>query len=150
MNRDIKTINDLCDKRMVKKFDKSFGKNEMSLFDFVTRRKNIVYRQSEGINLAVNLINEYKERTFIFKGLKNKYFGLSGENLLERIREELDNMLILYHYTTKVKEYTDRKGVPHVEIKSSGNTSMMSRYNPLDIELDIKTEMPLIHPELEK
>jgi len=112
----------------------------MSLFDFVTRRKNVVYRQSEGINLAVNLINEYKERTFIFKGLKNKYFGLSGENLLERIQDELDNMLILYHYTTKVKEYTDRKGVPQVEMKLVGKTSTMNRYNLLDIELVIRTE----------
>ena len=112
----------------------------MSFFDFVKRRKNVVYQQSEGINLAVNLINEYKERTFIFKGLKNKYFGLSGENLLEQIQKELDNMLILYHYTTKAKEYTDKKGIPQVEIKLFGNTSMMSRYNPLDIELDIKTE----------
>jgi len=122
----------------------------MSLIDVIKRRKNIVYQESEGINLAIYLINEFKDRTFTFKGLKNKYLGLSGENLLKKIQAELDSMLILSRYTTRVKKYTDRKGVPQVEIKLAGKASTMSRYNPLDIELDIKTEMPLTHPELEK
>jgi len=112
----------------------------MSLIDFVKRRKNVVNQESEGINLAVNLINEYKGRTFTFKGLKNKYFGLSGENLLKQIQEELESMLILYRYTTRVKKYTDRKGIPQVEMKLVGKTSTMNRYNLLDIELDIRTE----------
>jgi len=122
----------------------------MSLTDLIKRRKDIVYQESEGINLAIYLINEFQDRTFTFRGLKNKYFGLSGENLLERIQEELDSMLILYRYTTKVKKYTDRKGVPQVEIKLAGKASTMSRYNPLDVELDIKTEMPGTHPKLKK
>ena len=113
----------------------------MSLIDLIKRRKNIVNQEREGINLAIYLINEFEDRTFTFKGLKNKYFGLSGENLLKRIQEELDSMLILYRYTTKVKKYTDRKGVPQVEIKLLGKASTMDRYNPLDIELDLKTEM---------
>ena len=114
----------------------------MSLIDLVKGRKNIVCQESDGINLAIYLINEFKDRTFTFKGLKNKYLGLSGENLLKRIQEELDSMLILYRYTTKVKKYTDRKGIPQVEIKLADKASTMNRYNPLDIELDIKTEMP--------
>lgn len=114
----------------------------MSLTDLIKRRKNIVNQEREGINLAIYLINEFEDRTFTFKGLKNKYFGLSGENLLKRIQEELDSMLILYRYTTKVKKYTDRKGVPQVEIKLLGKASTIDRYNPLDIELDLKTEMP--------
>ena len=122
----------------------------MSLVDLMKGRKNIVCQESEGINLAIYLINEFKDRTFAFKGLKNKYLRLSGENLLKRIQEELDSMLILYRYTTKAKKYTDRKGVPQVEIKLVGKASTMSRYNPLDIELELKTEMPLIHPELKK
>jgi hypothetical protein len=121
----------------------------MSLIDVIKRRKNIVCQESEGINLAIYLVNEFKDRTFTFKAL-NKYLGLSGENLLKRIHEELDSMLILYRYTTKVKKYTDRKGVPQVEIKLAGKASTMSRYNPLDIELELKTEMPRIHPKLKK
>ena len=114
----------------------------MSLTDFIKRRKNIVNQESDGINLTIYLINELRGRTFTFKGLKNKYFGLSGESLLNRIQDELDGMLILYRYTTKVKRYTDRKGVPQVEIKLIGKASTMDRYNPLDIELNFKTEMP--------
>lgn len=114
----------------------------MSLIDLIKRRKNTATIESEGINLAIYFINKFEDRTFTFKGLKNKYFGLNGENLLKRIQEELDSMLILYRYTTKVKKYTDRKRVPQVEIKLVGKASTMSRYNPLDIELDIKTETP--------
>ncbi len=114
----------------------------MSLTDFIKRRKNIVTQESEGVNLAIYLINELRDRTFTFKGLKNKYFGLSGENLLNRIQDELDSMSILYRYTTRVKKYTDRKGVSQVEIKLIGKVSTMDRYNPMDIELDLKTEMP--------
>jgi len=114
----------------------------MFLTDLIKRRKNIVYQESEGINLAICLIDEFRDRTFTFKGLKNKYFGLSGENLLKRIQEELDSMLILYRYTTRVKKYTNREGIPQVKIKLVGKASTMNRYNPLDIELDIKTEMP--------
>lgn len=99
-------------------------------------------QESEGINLAIYLINEFQDRTFTFKGLKNKYFAVSGETLLKQIKEELDSMLILYRYTTSVKKYTDRKGVPQVEIKLVGKASTMNRYNPLDIELGIKTEIP--------
>ena len=102
------------------------------------------------MNLAIYSINELQDRTFTFKGLKNKYFELSGENLLNRIQDELDSTLILYRYTTRVKKYIDRKGVLQAEIKLFGKSSTMNRYNPLDIELDIKTEMPQACPELKK
>lgn len=122
----------------------------MSLTDLIKRRKNIVYQESEGINLAIYFINKFEDRTFTFKGLKNKYLGLSAESLLERIQEELDSMLILYRYTTRVKTYTDRKGVPQVKIKLVGKAGTMDRYNLLDIALDITTEMPQTHPKLKK
>ena len=112
----------------------------MSLTDFIKRRTHVVNQESKGINLAIYLINEFQDRTFTFKGLKNKHFGLSGRNLLKRIQEELDSMLILYRYTTRAKKYTDRKGVLQVEIKLVGKASSLGRYNPLDIELDITSE----------
>jgi len=114
----------------------------MFLIDVIKGRKNIINRESEGTNLAIYSINELQDRTFTFTGLRDKYFGLSGENLLKRIQEDLNSMLILYRYTTKVKKYTDRKGVSQVEIRLIGNASMRSGYNPLDIALVIKTEMP--------
>lgn len=112
----------------------------MFIIDLIKGRKNIVYQESEGTNLATCLINEFQDRTFTFKGLRNRYFGLSGDSLLKQIQEELDSMLILYRYTTRVKKYTDRKGVPQAKIKIIGKASAMDRYNPLDIELDITTE----------
>ena len=114
----------------------------MSLTDFVKRRKNVVNQESKGIDLAVYLINEFKDRTFTFKGLKNKYYGITGEELLKLIQEELESMIVLYNYTTRAKTYTDKRGVPHVKIRLFGKVSMMHRYNPMDIELDLKTEMP--------
>jgi len=120
----------------------------MSLTDLIKRRKNIVNQESKGINLAIYLINEFKDRTFTFKGLKNKYFGIRGEELLKLIQEELEGMIVLYSYTTRAKTYTDRKGVSQVKIRLVGKVSMMHRYNPLDIKLDITTEMPQNYPNL--
>ena len=120
----------------------------MFLTDLIKRRKNIVNQESKGINLAIYLINEFKDRTFTFKGLKNKYFGIKGEELLKLIQEELESMIILYSYTTRAKTYTDRKGVSQVKIRLVGKVSMMHRYNPLDIKLDITTEMPHNYPDL--
>jgi len=120
----------------------------VSLTDFIKRRTHIVNQESEGINLAIYLINEFQDRTFTFKGLRSNYFGLSGENLLKLVQEELDSMLILYRYTTRAKKYTDRKGVPQVKIKLVGKASTMDRYNPLDIAMDITTEMPQNYPKL--
>ena len=114
----------------------------MFLTDFIKKRKNVVYQESDGINLAIYLINEFKNRRFIFKGVKNKSFGVSGEELLKLLQEETDSMLILYRYITKAKKYTDRKGVSQMEMKLIGKASMMNRYNPLDIELNIMTEIP--------
>jgi len=114
----------------------------MSLTDLIKRRKNIVNQESEGINLTIYLVNEFKDRTFTFKGLKNKYFGIRGEELLKLIQEELDSMIVVYSYTTRVKTYTDRKGVSQVKIRLIGKAGTMDRYNPLDITLDITTETP--------
>jgi len=113
----------------------------MFLTDFIKRRKNVVHQESEGINLAVYLINEFKDRRFTFRGLKNKHSGIDGEELLTLLQKEIDNTLILYRYITSAKKYTDRKGVPQVKIRLVGKASSMDRYNPLDIELDITTEM---------
>ncbi len=113
-----------------------------TVIDWLLGRKRIVNQESKGIDLAIYLINEFKDRTFTFKGLKKKYFGIRGEELLKLIQEELESMIVLYNYTTRAKTYTDKKGVSQVKIRLIGKVSMMHRYNPLDIELDLKTEMP--------
>ena len=118
----------------------------MFLTDLIKRRKNIVNQESSGVNLAIHLINEFKDRTFTFQGLKNKYFGIGAEELLKLIQDELESMVVLYNYTTRAKTYIDRKGISQLQINLIGKVSLMHRYNPLDIQLDIATEMPLNHP----
>jgi len=113
----------------------------MFLGDFIKGRKNVVHQESEGINLAVYLINEFKDRRFTFRGLKNKHSGIDAEELLKLLQKEMDSTLIIYRYVTSVKKYTDRKELPQVKIRIIGKASSMNRYNPLDIELDITTEM---------
>jgi len=118
------------------------------LIDLIKKRKNIVNQESKGINLAIYLINEFKDRTFTFQGLKNKYFGIKGEELLKLVQGELGSMIVLYNYTTRAKTFTDRKGISQLQISLIGKVSMMHRYNPLDIKLDIITEMPQDYPKL--
>jgi hypothetical protein len=112
----------------------------MFLTDLVKGRKNIVNQEGQGINLALYLINKFKDRTFTFKGLKNKYFGIRREELIKLIQEEMESMVVLYNYTTRAKTYTDRKGIPQLEIRLIGKVSIIHRYNPLDIKLSIATE----------
>jgi hypothetical protein len=111
-----------------------------TVIDWLLRRKCIVSQESKGIDLAIYLINEFEGRTFIFKGLKNKYFGIRREELIKLIQDELESMIVLYNYTTRAKTYTDRKGIPQLKMRLIGKVSMMHRYNPLDIKLDITTE----------
>lgn len=118
----------------------SLDQSEMFLADFIKRRKKVIHQEGEGINLAIYLINEFKDRRFAFRGLKNKYSGIDGEELLKLLKEEMDGMLVLYRYITRAKKYMDRKGVSQVEIQLIGKASSMDRYNPLDMKLDISTE----------
>ena len=113
----------------------------MTFIDLIKRRKNVTYQESEGLNLAVYSINEFKERRFTFKGFKNKYSGINGDQLQKLLEKETGSTLIVYRYKTKVKKYTDRKGVSQMQIRIIGKASMMSRYNPFDMELNIRTEM---------
>ena len=114
----------------------------MGLMDFLKKRKNVVYQESEGVNLALRSINEFKDRTFTFRASK-KFSAVDGEHLLILLQEEMDNMLLHYRYTTKVKKYTDRRGFSQLRITLIGKASMMSKYNPLDIKMDIATNAAL-------
>ena len=113
-----------------------------TVIDWLLGRKRIVNQESKGIDLAIYLINEYKDRTFTFKGLRNKHSGVRMEKLLKLIQEELQSMVVLYNYTTRAKTYTDKKGVSQLKIRLIGKVSVMHRYNPLDIKLDLETETP--------
>jgi hypothetical protein len=112
-----------------------------AVIDWLLGRKRVVNQESKGIDLAIYLTDEFRDRTFTFKGLKNKYSGIGREEFVKLIRDELESMVVLYNYTTKAKTYTDRKGIPQLKIRLIGKVSMMHRYNPLDIKLSIATEI---------
>jgi hypothetical protein len=112
----------------------------MRFIDIIKRRKNVVYQESEGVNLAIYFINQFIQRQFFFKGLKNVYSDVRGDHLARLLQAEMDSALLLYRYRTKIKTYIDRKGVSQLNIWLFGRASMMDRYNPLDIVMCIKTE----------
>jgi hypothetical protein len=112
----------------------------MSIIDRIKGRKNITYEEAEGVHLITHYVKKYEGRKFYLRGLKKSYTGLSNNELLRILQTEMDNMLVLYRYMTKVKQYQNRKGNFHCDIKIIGKAGMMSRYNMLDIELDVKTE----------
>ncbi len=112
----------------------------MRLCDYLKKRKNVVELESEGLNSALHCIREFEGRVFTFKGLQKKYTGIDSDNLLRILQDELNSMLVLYRYTTKIKKYTDRKGQPQMHLTLVGKAGMMSKYNPLDIQLNIRAE----------
>ena len=112
----------------------------MTIIDWVKGRKYVSFQEGKGFDLAIYIINEFKDRKFSFKGFRKKYSKIDGETLLTLVQRELDSALVIYRYTTKLKKYRDRKGVDQIEIKLVGRASMLSRYNPLDVEMNIITE----------
>ena len=112
----------------------------MSLPDLIKRRKNVFFQESKGVDLAVLAISELNDRRFSLKGLKSKYSGVNGEELIELLQKEMNSTLIVYRYMTKLKRFHDLSGKSQIQIKIFGKASMMSRYNLLDIELKIRTD----------
>ena len=89
---------------------------------------------------SIQLMN-LKIENFLLEDLKKKYSGINGDQLQNLLEKETGSTLIVYRYKTKVKKYTDRRGVSQMQIRLIGKASMMSRYNPFDMELYITTEM---------
>jgi len=53
----------------------------MSLTDLIKKRKNIIIQEGKGIDLAIYIINEFKDRKYTFKGFRKKYSGINAEEL---------------------------------------------------------------------
>ena len=113
---------------------------QMGIIDRIRGRRKVVHKQDEGLDLAYRLIEKHNERTYFFKSSKCRYSDLSGEELLERLRDEMEGVQIIYGYITKTKEYIDRSGRKQIEIVLIGKAGMRGRYNPWDIEMKIETK----------
>jgi len=110
--------------------------------DWLAGRKSMEYGEGEGLELALRTAEEFDGRTFKCRGRGARHSRTSYEEILRFIQKELPDY---YNYTTRVKKYIDRRGIPQVQIEIAGSMGLsrqLNRYNPLDMAFFIKTESP--------
>jgi hypothetical protein len=118
-----------------------------TVIDWLLRRKHVERKEGQGIRLAVQTIEGLEGRTFSCPETTPKTSRIPREKILELIQEELPAH---YDYTTRVKTYLNRKGIPQAQIEIIGSIGMSNRYNPLDRTFHITSEPPNSHhPEKE-
>jgi hypothetical protein len=113
-----------------------------ALIDWLLRRKHIEHKEGRGIRLAVQTIEALEGRTFSCPETTPATSRISRGKILDLIQEELPAH---YDYTTRVKTYLDRKGIPQAQIEIIGSIGMSNRYNPLDRTFHITSEPPNSH-----
>jgi hypothetical protein len=112
-----------------------------NLIDWLAGKKSVGYSEGEGLNLAVQIVEEFDGRTFKFRGPRMRYSGILTEEIVRFLRGELPEY---YNYYVSVKTYLNRQNIPQAEIEITGIIGLRgksSRYNPLDIKFFIKTEI---------
>lgn len=112
------------------------------IIDWLVGRKHIKRIRGQGISLAIQTIEEFPERTFSCPETIPKTSGIHKEEVLELIKKELPGY---YNYTTRVKKYVDRRGIPQAEIELVGSLSVLERYNPFNRSFHITTEGQKLH-----
>ena len=118
-----------------------------TVIDWLLRRKHVEHTEGQGIHLAVQTIEGLEGRTFSCPETTPKTTGIHGEDILELIQEELPTH---YDYTTRVKTYLNRKGIPQARIEIIGSIGLSNRYNLLDRTFHIASDPPNPHhPEKE-
>ncbi|KPK41782.1 MAG: hypothetical protein AMJ65_08785 [Phycisphaerae bacterium SG8_4] len=110
-----------------------------TVIDWLLGRKCVERKECEGIGLAIRTIEEFPGRTFRCPEARPKTSGISSEEILELIQQELP---IYYDYTTRTKRYVSRGGISQVEIQLVGSLGIVDRYNPLDKTYHIAAEPP--------
>jgi hypothetical protein len=89
--------------------------------------------------LAVQTIEGFAGRTFTCPETAPKTSGIQKDEILKIIQDELPSC---YDYTTRVKRYFDRKGIPQVQIEIVASVGLLNRYNPLDQTFHVASEAP--------
>ena len=110
-----------------------------TIIDWLAGRKYVEHKEGQGLDLAVQTIEEFAGRTFRCPKTAPRTSGIHSEDILKLIQEELPPY---YDYTTRVKKYVNRKGTSQAEIEIVGSLSALKRYNPLDTTFYITTETP--------
>jgi hypothetical protein len=102
-------------------------------------RKHVEHKEARGLRLAVQTIEGFANRTFTCPDTAPKTSGIQKDEILKLIQDELPGC---YDYTTRVKRYLDRKGIPQAQIEIVATVGLLSRYNPLDWTFHIASEAP--------
>jgi len=110
-----------------------------TIIDWLAGRKCVEHKEGQGLDLAAQTIEKFSRRTFRCPETTPKTSGIQSEEILRLIQEGLPTCC---DYTTRVKEYVDRKGVSQAEIEIVRSLSVLKRYNPLDTTFHIATETP--------
>jgi len=110
-----------------------------TLIDWILGRKHVEHEEDQGLHLAIRTVEGFVGRTFTCPETTPKTSGIHREEILELIQEELPSH---YDYTTRVKTYLNRKGIPQAQIEIVGRIGISKRYNPLDRTFHIATEPP--------
>lgn len=114
----------------------------MSLLDWLKGNQSIEHRRSDGLGLAVATLERFPGRRFRFKGIGMNAAGVSSEEVIRFIQEELPQY---YNYTTHAKTYSDKNKTPQARVEITGTMGVskkLNRYNPLDVSCAIQSEKP--------
>ena len=110
-----------------------------TVINWLLGRKRVEHKEGRGISLAIQTLEGFVGRTFMCPETTPKTSGIRREEILELIQEKLPSY---YDYTTRVKTYLDRNGIPQAQIEIVGSITISKRYNPLDRTFHIATEPP--------
>lgn len=110
-----------------------------TIIDWLAGRTCVEHKEGRGLDLAVRTIEEFAGRTFKCPETAPTTSDIRSEEILRLIHEELPTC---YDYTTRVKEYVNRKGISQAEIEIVRTLTALKRYNPLDTTFHIATETP--------
>ncbi|NQV31077.1 MAG: hypothetical protein HQ515_00195, partial [Phycisphaeraceae bacterium] len=97
-------------------------------------------RHAEGLDLALEVLECLKDRTFRVKGRTIRAKAVEEDEAIRFLKEELPEY---YQYETRVVSYVTRRNACQVKIYIEGWLGIrrdLRRYSPLDIKLLIATE----------
>ena len=114
--------------------------NDMeTVINWLLGRKRVEHQEGRGLRLAIQTVERFADRTFTCPEAAPRTSGIQREEILKLIQEELPAH---YDYTSRVKTYLNRKGIPQAQIEIVATIGLLNRYNPLDRTFHIATETP--------
>ncbi|MFC1761976.1 hypothetical protein ACFL6U_07820 [Planctomycetota bacterium] len=105
------------------------------------KRSVVEQKASDGLGLAVAIIESLEDKRFTLRGPRMRYKNQSGEEVLRFIQEDLPNN---YHYSSSLTRSTDSKGTIYIRVKIEGWMGLRGQYrrpSPFDKNYTITTKV---------